>query len=235
MGAFTQPCDWANRGLECDKMSREAVRFHLDAVFAELHRRLGPDLRAAGLTHILLDSYEAGTPTWTPEMPAEFRRRRGYDPTPYLPILGGYTNLYTAAEAATFRRDFDRTVKDLYRDVLFAEMGRRVRAEGLELACEPYGGPFATAEAAPHVDRLMTEFWFTPDRPAKVDCRAWARSASLPAPASGTSVWREGKGPPRPSCESGRRADAPRWQDKKTALALCGLCVRFINPCIVRL
>ena len=99
MGAFTQPCDWANRGLECDKMSREAVRFHLDAVFAELHRRLGPDLRAAGLTHILLDSYEAGTPTWTPEMPAEFRRRRGYDPTPYLPILGGYTNLYTAAEA----------------------------------------------------------------------------------------------------------------------------------------
>lgn len=79
MGAFTQPCDWANRGLECDKMSREAVRFHLDAVFAELHRRLGPDLRAAGLTHILLDSYEAGTPTWTPEMPAEFRRRRGYN------------------------------------------------------------------------------------------------------------------------------------------------------------
>ena len=175
MGAFTQPCDWANRGLECDKMSREAVRFHLDAVFAELHRQLGPDLRAAGLTHILLDSYEAGTPTWTPEMPEEFRRRRGYDPTPYLPILGGYTNLYTAAEADMFRRDFDRTVKDLYRDVLFAEMGRRVRAEGLELACEPYGGPFATAEAAPHVDRLMTEFWFTPDRPAKVDCRAWAR------------------------------------------------------------
>ena len=175
MGAFTQPCDWANRGLECDKMSREAVRFHLDAVFGELHRRLGPDLRAAGLTHILLDSYEAGTPTWTPEMPEEFRRRRGYDPMPYLPILGGYTNLYTAAEAAQFRRDFDRTVKDLYRDVLFAEMGRRVRAEGLELSCEPYGGPFETAEAAPHVDRLMTEFWFTPDRPAKVDCRAWAR------------------------------------------------------------
>ena len=81
-----------------------------------------------------------------------------------------------------FRRDFDRTVRDLYRDVLFAEMGRRVRAEGLELACEPYGGPFATAEAAPHVDRLMTEFWFAPDRPAKVDCRAWAR---LPSPKGG--------------------------------------------------
>ena len=71
MGAFVQPCDWANRGLECDKMSLEAVRFHLDAVFGELHRQLGPDLRAAGLTHILLDSYEAGTPTWAELLKAD--------------------------------------------------------------------------------------------------------------------------------------------------------------------
>lgn len=64
-------------------------------------------------------------------MREEFKSRRGYDPLEFLPILGGYTNLYTAAEVAAFRKDFDRTVMDLYRDVLFKRMSERIRAEGL--------------------------------------------------------------------------------------------------------
>jgi len=174
MGSYVQPCDWEDFGLECDKMNPAAVRLHLDRLFDDLHHWLGKDLRTAGLTHVLLDSYEAGTPNWTPDMPVEFRRRRGYDPVPYLPILGGFTNLYTAAETARFRTDFDRTVKDLYRDVLFCQMGDRVRAEGLAFACEPYGGPFETAEAAPFVDCLMTEFWYDPEKFLRTfDRRAW--------------------------------------------------------------
>ena len=165
MGAFIQPCDWEDFGLECDKMNPEAVKFHLDQVFAELHRHLGADLRSAGLTHILLDSYEAGTPTWTPKMVEEFRARRGYDPVPYLPILGDFTNLYTAAEVQKFRADFDRTRQDLYRDVLFKLMSERVHAEGLEFSCEPYTGPFVSSEVAPYIDRVMTEFWYGNDKP----------------------------------------------------------------------
>ena len=172
MGAFVQPCDWDDFGLECDKMNPEAVRLHLDVVFAELHRHLGPDLRAAGLTHMLLDSYEAGTPTWTPNMPEEFRSRRGYDPVPYLPILGGFTNGYDMAEAEKFKADFSRTVKDLYRDVLFREMHSRIHAEGLDFSCEPYGGPFESSEVSQYVDRLMTEFWY--DRAGRLrNFRKW--------------------------------------------------------------
>lgn len=174
MGAFVQPCDWENFGLECDKMNPEAVRTHLDAVFGELHRHLGPDLRQAGLTHMLLDSYEAGKPTWTPHMAEEFRTRRGYDPIPYLPILGGFTNGYGSVEVERFKTDFDRTIKDLYRDVLFKEMGRRVRAEGLDFSCEPYEGPFEPEEVSPYIDRLMTEFWY--DRSGMLkdfDRRSW--------------------------------------------------------------
>ena len=166
MGAFIQPCDWEDFGLECDKMNPEAVKFHLDHVFAELHRHLGADLRAAGLTHMLLDSYEAGTPTWTPNLAAEFKARRGYDPVSFLPILGGFTNLYTAAEVKKFRADFDRTRKDLYRDVLFKLMSERVRSEGLEFACEPYSGPFEAKEVEPYIDRMMTEFWYGSSAPA---------------------------------------------------------------------
>ena len=162
MGAFVQPADWDSFGLECDKMNPEAVDLHVDSVFKELKRHLGDDLPAAGLGHILLDSYEAGTPNWTPKMREEFRSRRGYDPLEFLPILGGYTNLYTAAEVAAFRKDFDRTVMDLYRDVLFKRMSERIRAEGLAFVNEPYGGPFEAAEVAPYVDRIMTEFWYDP-------------------------------------------------------------------------
>ena len=160
MGSYIQPCDWEDFGLECDKMNPEAVKSHFDNVFAQLHRHLGADLKAAGLTHILLDSYEAGTPSWTPNMAAEFKARRGYDPVPFLPILGGFTNLYTAAECKKFTADFDRTRKDLYRDVLFKLMSERVHAEGLELSCEPYSGPFTTTEVTPYIDRVMTEFWY---------------------------------------------------------------------------
>ena len=162
MGAFVQPADWDTFGLECDKMNPEAVDLHLNHVIGELKRHLGNDLPAAGLKHILLDSYEAGTPTWTPKMREEFQKRRGYDCLEFLPILGNHTDLYTAAEVTKFRADFDRTVKDLYRDVLFKRMYARLHAEGIAFSNEPYDGPFEPCEVASCVDRVMTEFWYRP-------------------------------------------------------------------------
>jgi len=165
-GAFVQPADWDSFGLECDKMSPEAVDFHLDHVLGELKSHLGADLPAAGLRHVLLDSYEAGYPNWTPKMREEFQARRGYDCLAYLPILGGFTNGFPSAECEKFRTDYARTVKDLYRDVLFKRMSERLHAEGLAFANEPYEGPFEPSEVAPHIDRLMTEFWYRPNRPS---------------------------------------------------------------------
>lgn len=166
-GSYVQPADWDSFGLECDKMNPEAVSFHLDHVIAEWKKHLGPDLKAAGLTHVLLDSYEAGVPTWTPAMREEFLARRGYDCLDYLPILGGYTNLYTEAECRKFKADFDRTIQDLYRDVLFKIMHTRLAAEGLQFNCEPYGGPWVVGEVAPYIDRIMTEFWHPGKGPNK--------------------------------------------------------------------
>ena len=168
MGSYVQPTDWDSLGLECDKMNPEAVVFHLDHVIAEWKKHLGNDLPAAGLHHILLDSYEAGKPSWTPNMRDEFKARRGYDCLDYLPILGGYTNLYTEAESKKFKADFERTIQDLYRDVLFRIMHDKLSAEGLQFSCEPYVGPFSSKEVASFVDQIMTEFWFRRDgRPSR--------------------------------------------------------------------
>lgn len=163
MGAFTQPNQWEMFGLECDKMNPEAVAFHLDHVIGEMKKYLGGHVGKT-LRFVLLDSYEAGRPTWTPRMREEFKARRGYDPLPFLPILGGF-KVSAAPDAAAekkFKADYDRTIKDLYRDVLFKLMREKLAAEGLEFACEPYGGPFDSRECAAHVDRLMTEFWYKP-------------------------------------------------------------------------
>lgn len=157
MGAVTQPNQWEAMGLECDKMSGEAVAFHLQHVIGQLKKHLGP-LVGTGLQHILLDSYEAGKPYWTPLMPQEFARRRGYDLKPFLPIFAQRV-VGSEEEKKKFLGDFDRTIADLYRDKLFATMSRMLAQENLRFVCEPYGGPFHTSEVTPHVHRVMAEFW----------------------------------------------------------------------------
>ena len=214
MGSFTQPNPQAVFGLECDKMNPEAVAFHLDHVIGEMKRHLGDEL-GKSLTFVLLDSYEAGRPTWTPHLREEFLKRRGYDPLDYLPVLGGYTNLYTAAEVVRFRRDFDRTVADLYRDVLFKMMRDKLHAVGLEFACEPYEGPFVPRECAAYVDRLMTEFWFRP--PERTDDYS-------PIP-DGWNRWLRADGVRHNVIEAeaftGQPSDC-RWNETMAAIKACG-------------
>ncbi len=82
MGALIQPAQPQAIGLECDKMSEEAVSFHLDHILGDIKKHLG-DLIGTGFTHLYFDSYEAGLPNWTPKMKEEFLKRRGYDLTPY--------------------------------------------------------------------------------------------------------------------------------------------------------
>lgn len=164
MGTFIHPAQPEAFGLECDKMNPEAVDLHLDRVIGDIRKYVGEQV-GRGLKFVLLDSYEAGHPTWTPNMREEFKARRGYDPLPFLPILGGFKVAAAPDKEAEqkFRRDYSRTIADLYRDVLFKRMREKLNAAGLEFACEPYYGPFDTRECAAHVDRLMTEFWFNPN------------------------------------------------------------------------
>ncbi len=181
MGSFTQPNQPEAFGLECDKMNPEAVAFHLDHVISEMKKYLGDQI-GRGLKFVLLDSYEAGTPTWTPRMREEFQARRGYDPLPFLPILGGFS-VTTPEREAKFRADWERTVKDLYRDVLFKIMREKLQSVGLDFACEPYTGPFDSRECAAYVDRLMTEFWFDPRlnraKPTRLGWEQWRGPAGL--------------------------------------------------------
>jgi hypothetical protein len=156
-GSLIQPANWKATGLECDKMNPDAVSFHIDHVIGEMKKHLG-DLVGHGLNFIWFDSYEAGTPTWTPKMREEFKARRGYDMTPFLIAEAGRT-VGSAAETDGFKKDFDRTIRDLYRDVQYTMNPAKAHEAGLRFEGEPYSGPWVVSEVTPNMDRVTCEFW----------------------------------------------------------------------------
>ena len=157
MGTLMQPSQWAANGFECDKMSVEAVGFHMNHVIGEIKKHLG-DLVGTGFHSVHVDSYEAGMPSWTPKMRAEFATRRGYELTPFLATFAKRT-VGSEADTGKFRSDFEATIKDLYRDAHFAVSSRMLREAGLTFSCEPYGGPWRQEEIMRYVPTVMTEFW----------------------------------------------------------------------------
>ena len=72
-------------GLECDKMSAEAVNFHIDNMFKPVWED-SPGKAGGTFKFLLVDSWEAKCANWTPRMPEEFRKRWGYDLQPWLPV-----------------------------------------------------------------------------------------------------------------------------------------------------
>ena len=97
-------------------------------------------------------------PSWTPKMREEFKARRGYDLTPFLPTWA-LREIGSAAESEKFRADFRRTISDLYRDVDFEVSRQKAHAAGLRIQSEPYGGPWNVAEVVPKFDQVAGEFW----------------------------------------------------------------------------
>jgi hypothetical protein len=165
MGNLLQPPQWEARGFECDKMSVEAVTFHMSHVIGEIRRHLGP-LVGNGFSFVHLDSYEAGKPSWTPKMREEFLTRRGYDLIPFLPVFA-HRIISNDSKTAKFQEDFDATIMDLYRDVHFAVTSKMLKDAGLVFSAEPYGGPWRFDEIMPYINQVITEFWtnggkFTP-------------------------------------------------------------------------
>jgi hypothetical protein len=172
-GAMIQPAQWDAMGLECDKMSREAVTFHVRHVLDDIKKHLGDLASSAtgtGLTTLYFDSYEAGEPTWTPRMREEFHARRGYEILPWLPVLAG-REIGSPEETATFKKDFRRTVEDLYRDCYWATPGPLAHKGGLKFVAEPYEGPWKPEEVVQFLDFPAVEFWTTDGRfsPSSMD------------------------------------------------------------------
>ena len=150
-------------GLECDKMSREAVKRFWDG-YPTMILNLAGDLAGKTLVNFEIDSYEQKSQSWTPLMEQEFEARRGYRLRQWLPVLAGRT-LESAERSAQFLTDWKATIEDLFAENYYAYMSELVKqTPGMRLLVQPYGEPLDPEKVAVQDEDfiLCGEFWTNP-------------------------------------------------------------------------
>jgi len=169
-GAKNRPAVPAGLGYEVDKLSRKHTESYLSGYTDPLAKALGP-LYGKSLRYVLLDSWEAGMQNWTEDMISEFRQRRGYDPTPYLPVLTG--RVVTCADVSDrFLWDFRRTLADMFADNHYKVAPEFLRKQGIRTYGEAAGVsleiPEDTLLNKKYLDIPMGEFWFRDLHPSSM-------------------------------------------------------------------
>jgi hypothetical protein len=165
-GKTNHPAPASGLGLECDKMSKEAIGVHyrnLIGKLVEQNRALTGSDKVFVSTHI--DSWEVELQNWTARMPEKFKALRGYDILPYLPAFAGYI-LDSMEVTERFLWDLRLTVSDLIIENYAVELRRLANADGLTLSIEPLSwdnhAPLDEMAYGGQADMPMPEFWLWP-------------------------------------------------------------------------
>jgi hypothetical protein len=160
-GRNNMPAPPEGKGLECDKLSREALKAHWDGhlglVLAAIGPIDGPD--KPGLNNVLIDSYEVGTQNWTQGFEKEFQKRCGYSILKFMPVFTG--RVVDSPEITDrFLWDFRRVIADMFAENYSAYFGELAHEAGLLYSSEPYGdSPTDDIQYGSYSDIPMGEFW----------------------------------------------------------------------------
>jgi hypothetical protein len=159
----------AGSGLECDKFSPEAAKVQFDNWFGEAVRQGGPPLAKRVLKIFHIDSWECGSQNWSPVFAGEFKKRRGYDLLPYLPVIAGVP-VQSADVSEKVLSDVRQTIAELLVDNFYGTMAKLAHAQGCTFTAESVA-PTMVSDGMLHyqlADIPMGEFWFrspTHDKP----------------------------------------------------------------------
>ncbi len=123
-------------GFVLDHFDQAAIQNHLHAVGDRLLSAFGEHPPYA----VFSDSLEDYGSDWTPDLLAEFQRRRGYDLGPMLPALVGDIG----PETAGIRHDWGQTLTELANERFLEPMHAWAREHGTLLRSQTYGFPPVT-------------------------------------------------------------------------------------------
>lgn len=120
-------------GWVLDPFSKDAVATHLKSVGEPLVKAFGATPPYA----IFSDSLEAYGADWTPALPAEFKKRRGYDLMPHLAelVAGG------TPQADQVRHDYGQTLTELVNENYLVQITDWAKAHGTKFRSQTYGEP----------------------------------------------------------------------------------------------
>ncbi|GAA5128443.1 hypothetical protein GCM10023320_47370 [Pseudonocardia adelaidensis] len=167
-------------GPVLDHCSRTATEAHLRAVAEPILAAVPSDL----VTAVFCDSLEVYAADWTPQLPAEFHARRGYDLLPDLPLL------HTRGEGSErVRADVAMTLGELYEENFVAVVREWAQRHGVAFRIQSYGQPPGPLSAYRHADLPEGEGWGW----RSVTQTKWATSAAhlyeRPVVSSETWTW----------------------------------------------
>lgn len=119
-------------GFVLDHMNEAAVRDHLAKVGEPLMKAFGDKPPYA----IFSDSLEVYGADWTPDLLAQFQKRRGYDLTPHLPAL-----YFDLPESDAIRNDWGKTLSELTDERYLTPIAAWAKQHGTRFRSQTYGLP----------------------------------------------------------------------------------------------
>jgi hypothetical protein len=166
-------------GPVLDHYRRAPIETHLREAGDRLLGAAGP----GGIHAIFCDSLEVYEADWTPDLFEQFRARRGYDLAPLLPLL----DRDAGDRSLALRRDYGRTLSELYEERFLAPLAQWTRRNGVRLRIQNYGEPPATIASSRHADLIDGEGW----KHRELTSSRWASSAAhlLGRPVTTSETW----------------------------------------------
>jgi len=150
-----------SHGLVLDTLNPAAIERHFRYIFDKVRTEFGGSFEGTALVYGELGSFEMfANNDWTADFSRMFRQRRGYDPTPYIPILFGWT-VENKEITGRFKYDYRKTLSDLVIDNHYRKANEICHEYGLYMRAES-GAPAAPVDvlkALGAVDIPQGEAW----------------------------------------------------------------------------
>ena len=189
-GSKVSTSSGAWQGLVIDYIDHTVLEWYwkevIDPILADVRPYLGKTLAYA-----VTDSWELDGVNWTPRFAQEFRARRGYDLTPYLPVFGGRI-VDDRDTSLRFLNDLRRTVGDLVADEHYAAFQKLAQRYGMDIHPEaggPHGAPLDALKCLGRSAFPQMEFWAkAPGHRVKDEDRFFVKEASSAAHIYGKNI-----------------------------------------------
>jgi len=164
-GVRLQATNPHNEGLAMNHLSREAAQRH----FEEIARKMLEDKKTVNgknPVYFYLDSWEVRIANWTPGFRGEFLQRRGYDITPYMPVLAGMI-VGSRDISNRFLHDYRMTIGDCIADNYYGAFSELSHQHGMQYRAEMATTPIPVdmLKCLGRVDVPFGEFWAETDLP----------------------------------------------------------------------
>ncbi|HXJ87535.1 MAG TPA: glycosyl hydrolase [Candidatus Binatia bacterium] len=131
LGITNHPATPEATGLEVDKLDHRFVKGYFEKYLDSYKETVGADeMGKKGIRYVINDSWEAGSQNWTDNILAHFKKLRGYDAIPWLPVLAGRI-VESAGASDRFLWDFRKTIADLIANEHYEQLEETVHERGM--------------------------------------------------------------------------------------------------------